>query len=192
MWERTSGVASNPCHVRHARLKATGRDAIRLGDDWRTLLKRAGQPQQRDRAWSWCVNGKGNRHAADVAVLSKAGVVELVGSTALKHRAFGLVVGGPAKGNGLQVQRRAGRAFVALVRGGIVRAVAVTTTKLASDKAALRAAMRRVTTAKADSTPRKFVPAPKQAEGRMLGRALAETGNPSVDAKLALLCNLNL
>jgi hypothetical protein len=52
--------------------------------------------------------------------------------------------------------------------------------------------MRRVLRAKASSRHRRFVPATAQADGRMLGRALAGTGDPATDAKLALYCNLNL
>ena len=49
------------------------------------------------RAWSWCVRGKRNRRAADVAVLSTAGRVELVGSTARGRSAGGIAVGAPAR-----------------------------------------------------------------------------------------------
>jgi hypothetical protein len=200
MWERASGVESRRCAFRQDGLKATGRGPLRLGDDWRAVLRRAGQPQQRDRAWSYCVKGKDNRRRADVAVLSPSGVVELVGSTAVGRNALGAAIGERAAGQrgfraagtGLRVRRAGSRAYVLATRAGRVRAVAVTSAKLAGDRRALRTAMRRVLTARADNRPRTFVPAPEQAKGRMLGRTLAGTGDRQTDARLALLCNLNL
>ena len=192
MWERASGIESKGCFRRHGRLKASGRGQIRLGDDWQSLLERAGQPQQRNRAWSWCVRGKNNRRAADVAVLSKAGNVQLVGSTANKRFAGGVEVGEPAVGAGTVVRRKGDRAYVHVVRDGRVRAIAVTTTTLAGNRAALRAAMRRVLSAKASNRKRRFVPSKAQAEGRMLGRSLAGSSNAVVNQRLALYCQLNL
>jgi hypothetical protein len=193
MWERASGVATRGCSRRHGRLKPTGRGPIRLGADWQTLLRRAGQPQQRDRAWSWCVRGKGNRRAADVAVLSQDGVVELVGSTARQRSARGFVVGeDTAAGDGLRVRRAGDRVYAAVVQDGRVRAVAVTTAAFAKNRKALRRAITRVLTAKASSRPRRFVPATAQADGRMLGRTLTQTGDRQVDQRLALFCSLNL
>ena len=196
MWERASGVVSNRCFFRQDGLKRTGRGPIRLGDTWRRVLERAGQPQQRDRAWSWCVKGKDNRSAADVAVLSDKGVVELVGSTARGRNAQGRAVGAKVGGRNRYVVRRSGgRAFVSAVRGGRITAVAVTTTRLARDRKALGTAMRRVLRAKADNRPKQFVPAVAQTQTRgvrMLGRTLAGEGNKQVDARLALVCSLNL
>jgi hypothetical protein len=73
-----------------------------------------------------------------------------------------------------------------------VRAVGVTTARLAADRPALRTAVRQVLRAKADNQPGRFVPAEAQAKQAMIGRTLAETGNRQVDAKLALFCSLNL
>jgi microsomal dipeptidase-like Zn-dependent dipeptidase len=200
MWERASGIQSKRCFFRQDGLKRTGRGPIRLGDHWRTVLERAGQPQQRDRAWSWCVKGRDNRRAADVAVLSDAGRVELVGSTARGRNALGAGVGARASavrrarriGSGLLVRRTGRRAFVYATRAGRIRAVAVSTARLARDRRALRAAVRRVLRARADNRPRTFVPAEAQAKPRMLGRALAASGSRDVDARLALVCSLNL
>ncbi|MCW2992301.1 MAG: hypothetical protein JWM73_2895 [Solirubrobacterales bacterium] len=192
MWERASGVPSRGCSRRHGRLKPTGRGPIRLGDDWQTLLKAAGQPQQRNRAWSWCVRGKNNRHAADVAVLDKDGVVQLVGATADKRFAKGIEVGDRAPHPGLTVKRDGNRAYVFAAKSGRVSAIAVTTTRFAARRAALRAAMRQVAGAQADNHPRTFIPNKAQAGGRMLGRAIAGTGNGPTDRRLALFCSLNL
>jgi hypothetical protein len=200
MWERTSGVKASGCFRDDAEIGPAGRGQIHLGDRWITLLKRAGQPQQRNRAWSWCVVGKGNRHAADVAVLSKSGVVQLVGSTARQDIAAGVEVGRTARavrgtqelGGGLFLRQAHRRAYVYVVRAGRVRAAAVTTTGFAAHRAELRSAVRRVLSARADNAPRRFIPAAAQAKGRLLGRALAATGNPQTDAALAYYCGLSL
>jgi hypothetical protein len=200
MWERASGIESKRCSFSRDGLKRTGRGPLRLGDPWRKVLERAGQPQQRGRAWSWCVKGKANTTAADVAVLDQEGTVELVGSTAVGRNALGVGVGRSAAavhrarhaGDGLLVRRSGNRAFVFATAKGRVRAVAVTTSRFASRQSALRLAMRRLLRATADNRPRKFVPAEAQATPRMLGRPLAGVGDQATNAKLALLCSLNL
>src|SRR5213078_1972820 len=96
--------------------------------------------------------GKGNRHAADVAVLSTTGVVQLVGSTANKRLAAGIEVGRPASrlrgtqrlGVSLFLRRADRRAYVYVVRAGRIRAAAVTTTAFAAHRAQLRSAVGRV------------------------------------------------
>jgi hypothetical protein len=200
MWERAVGIESKRCFFHQDGMKRRGRGPIRLGEDWMAVLRRAGQPQQRGRAWSWCVKGADNRTRADVAVLSPEGVVDLVGSTAHGRNALGVGIGSRASrirrgrraGGGVVVRFSGSRAFVYATRRGRVRAVAVTTARFARDRRALRSAMRRVVAARADNRPREFVPAEKQAEPRMLGRTLAGTGDRQVDARLAMLCNLNL
>jgi hypothetical protein len=200
MWERASGIESKRCFFRQDGLKRTGRGPIRLGMGWRELLRSAGQPQARTRAWSWCVKGSMNAGKADTAVLSDAGVVELVGSTATGRNALGAGVGARASAvrratrrpGGLLVRRSGSRTYVWAVSRGRIAAVAVTTTRFARDVRALRAAMRRVVAAKADNRPKRFVPAAAQATPRMLGRSLASTGDVRTDAKAQLLCSLNL
>jgi hypothetical protein len=201
MWERAVGVESKRCFFHQDGMKRRGRGPIRLGDHWRKVLERAGQPQERGRAWSWCVKTPRNGGRADVAVLSKAGVVQLVGSTAFGRNALGVYVGDRARkvrrrarsaGGGVLVRRFGNRAFVYATRGGRVRAVGVTTARFARRRAALREAMGRVLRARADNRPGTFVPAEAQAKPRMLGRSLAGTGDRQVDEKLALYCALNL
>ncbi|HEX8104515.1 MAG TPA: hypothetical protein VF533_18000, partial [Solirubrobacteraceae bacterium] len=78
MWERAEGVRAPGCA--RPRSRAVGRRGLggrRLGAGWESLLQTAGQPQRRGRAWTWCVAGKHNRRAADVAVLSRGGRVQL-------------------------------------------------------------------------------------------------------------------
>src|SRR4051794_16175563 len=67
MWERANGIPVRKCAPSDAEIHASGLRGIRLGDDWQRVLRRAGQPQQRARAWSWCVGGHHNTFAADVA-----------------------------------------------------------------------------------------------------------------------------
>src|SRR3954451_25184650 len=92
MWERADGVPSPGCHEPIGPFTARGRGPMRLGASWQALLHGAGQPQQRTRAWSWCMRGRQNANKADVAELSPSGVVELVGSTAHGRRAGGVRV----------------------------------------------------------------------------------------------------
>jgi hypothetical protein len=204
MWERAVGIESKRCFFHQDGVTPEGRGPLRLGEDWKTVLRRAGQPQQRGRAWSWCVKGRGNGAAADVAVLDRGGKVTMVGTTARGRRARRVYVGAsvrelrragarPVRGaRSLRVKRAAGRVFVYAVRGGRVRAIAVTTRESGAQPRALRTAMRRVLSAKASAAPREFVPAKAQASGKMLGRTLTGTGDRQVDAKLALLCGLEL
>jgi microsomal dipeptidase-like Zn-dependent dipeptidase len=165
MWERADGVPAGGCRPA-GRFRGLG-----LGSTWRSLLRRAGQPQQRTRAWAWCVQGGGN----DVAVLDRNGRVELVGTTAPS------VVGAPMSGTGIQIRGRR----VYDVRGGRVAAVGIATRKLS--RAGMRAAMRRLRNAKAGQAPRAFVP---NETPPPTGRALAASGVPATDAALTLLCGL--
>src|SRR2546430_3422204 len=139
MWERAEGVRAPGCDRARVGVSSKGLAGLRLGSDWRSLLRRAGQPQQRTRAWTWCANGAPNRTAADVAVLNSAGTVELVGSTARGRAASGVSVGARSAtvlrrtrsvGAGIHV-RSAGRVtWVYATRRGRIRAVAVATRRL--------------------------------------------------------------
>jgi hypothetical protein len=164
---------------------------------WERLLRVAGQPQQRTRAWSWCVREDGNFHAADVAELTRGGRVELIGSTARLRRAAGIPIGAKADrlgddarslGGGVFVRPRHGAQFTYFVHGGRVRAVAVATRKLAHHASALRAAMHRLVTARATESPRRFVPNAAQRSGKLIGGTLAGSSNPRLNRALAILC----
>jgi hypothetical protein len=95
---------------------------------------KAGQPLRRTQAWTWCVKGKGNRHAADNAVLTPGGRVALVSSNAHGESAGGVAVGDsanllpasarPLGGSTYRVDR-AGLTFVYAVRRDAVKTVAV-------------------------------------------------------------------
>jgi hypothetical protein len=180
MWERADGIATPTC--------ASGHGALRLGSGWKRLLRTAGQPQQRGRAWSWCAAGGG----ADVAELSRGGSVELVGSTASGRSAGGATVGARAA-NG--VHRHGRRAYLA--RDGRVTAVATATERLARHPRALAAALRRLAAATATQATPAFLPsaaqAGRQASGAPLtGVPLAGASDPAVNAALALLCHLQV
>jgi hypothetical protein len=200
MWERADGIRSPSCNDSDHPVKAGGVGELKLGRGWVTLLRRAGQPQQRTRAWSWCVQGKANHHAADVAVLSGAGTVQLVGSTARGRSAGGVLVGALARrvrsarsaGGGISFRPTRQGAWVYAVRSGRVSAVAVASRDLARQPAALRLAMRRLLAARASTLPRRFVPNPAQAgaAGRVTGKPLAGTSDPRLNAALTMLCSL--
>ena len=179
MWERADGVPTPGCHAPTARSPRAAAGALRLGADWQTLLRRAGQPQQRDRAWSWCVRGRGNARTPPTSPSSStAGKVELVGSTARgrrgrrRARSASRRVRRPALGGGgVRLRRRAASAWVYAVRGGRVRAVGVATSR--AWRAAIAGAARRdarLLAAKATRAKREFVPSDAQAATRGAAR----------------------
>ena len=177
MWERASGIRTPNCRPQRFRVNARGLGRIRLGMKWENALRVNGQPQQRNRAWTWCVRGKGNATKADVAELTAAGRVELAGSTALTRSANGVPVGASASrlrglrsaGGGLLVRQGRHSSFVYSVSSGRVRAVAVATRALARDPKALRAAMARLVKARATQAERRFVPNAATASNRIAG-----------------------
>jgi hypothetical protein len=193
MWERADGIRTPACAGSRGAVRRTGRGPLRLGGRWPALLRAAGQPQRRGRAWSWCVSGGG----ADVAELSRGGTVELVGSTARLRRAAGVAVGAPS--SDLSATRRAARdvryrgTWAYLIRHGRVAAVATASRSLARSPRALAAAMRRLASARATATPSRFEPgvAPPRA-AVPTGRPLASTGDTNTDAALTLLCQLQV
>ncbi len=201
MWERADGVRVPRCADSDHSIGSRGRGAMRLGRGWQTLLRKAGQPQQRTRAWSWCVGASRNVRKADVAELSRAGKVELVGSTAFGRSAGRVHVGAAARrvrgarslGGGMRFKRTKTGAWVYAIRGGRVSAVAVTTRTLARRPKQLRAAMGRLVAARASARARRFVPNVAQASAATAGprgRPLAGTSDPSLNQALAVLCGL--
>ena len=142
------------------------------------------------------MHGPKNVHKADVAVLSKAGRAELVGTTAYGRSIGGVHVGDRRPGSGVHVKRTRFGTGVWLVRRGRVQAVATAVSGLAARPAALRAAMKRVLTTKASRPRPKFVPSVAQAaalrSGKPLGTPLAGTSDPRVNAALTMLCGLQV
>jgi hypothetical protein len=200
MWERADGVRVRKCTNPFRNVTPHGLGTIRLGMSWARLLRVAGQPQQRKRAWSWCVREAGNLHAADVAELSRSGRVELVGSTAVHREGGGTAIGtSVAKvrdrtkqiAPGLFLRHRGGGTYVYAVRKAHVRAVAVATPALARRTDALRAAMYRLLTAKASHAKRRYVGNSAAGSQRLQGASLVETSDPRLNRALARLCGLN-
>ncbi|MBE2317753.1 Coagulation factor 5/8 type domain-containing protein [Solirubrobacter sp. CPCC 204708] len=181
MWERADGVKPSGCAPRKQGLTRT----LKLGAPWTTVLARAGQPQQRERAWSWCVNGSGNPRAADVAVFGDDGRVAVVGSTAQGRRTSGLPPVGRRVGGKVRIVVRGRAAYE--VRGGRVRAVALG--GKGSTRAALTAGVREVSAARASQARPRFA-AGARAATAPTGETLAGSGNPVDDAALTLLCSL--
>src|SRR4051812_13970754 len=195
MWERADGVPSPGCATGHGVVGGQGLGRLRLGLDWQTLLRRAGQPQQHTSAWSWCVQGVPNRSAADVAVFTRSGKVELVGSTARGRSARGVGVGArSAIRRGLRVRRTRSATWIYVVRGHRVRAVAVASPALGRSRSRLGTAVSQLLSAKASALPRTFVPSAAQAAaaaaGKPSGQPLAGTSSPRLNQALALLCGL--
>jgi hypothetical protein len=197
MWERAEGIRSPGCKPTSGKVTARGLGRIALGERWERLLRRAGQPQQRDRVWSWCVRGPKNRDAADVAELDKKGRVELAGSTANGRAAGGVAVGNRATalddtravGNGVHVST-GGPGFVYAVRGGRVDFVGVAADGLAGKTSKLRTAVRRARKAEATNEKRKFVPNPSPPAEQREGSNFSLTSDPETDRAFQLLCQL--
>jgi hypothetical protein len=200
MWERADGIRAPGCSAGPLRAGVSGLGPIRLGASWEQLLRTAGQPQQRTRAWSWCVGGvAGAGGAADVAELSPGGLVELAGSTARGRSAGGVGVGASAArarrgassvGGGVLVRRTRSATYVYKLRGRRVGAVAVASRSLRGG--ALRGAMGRLASASASQAPRGFVPNATPESQQITGSNLVGTGNDGrLNSALALLCGLS-
>ena len=86
------------------------------------------------------------------------------------------------------ILRVGGSAFVYAVRRARVSAVGAATRALVRRPARLRAAMRRLLTARASQTRRAYVPNPAAGAARLAGAALAGTNNARLNSALALLC----
>ncbi|WP_445149690.1 Coagulation factor 5/8 type domain-containing protein [Baekduia sp. Peel2402] len=179
MWERAEGVATPTCAAPDGAIEATGVGALRLGRSWTALLDTAGQPQQRDRAWSYCVSGDGNDGRADVAELTPAGTVELVGSTARGRSAGGIAVGSTTTApEGVHAVPANGTTYAYLVKDGVVTVAATATSGLAGDPAALAAALSRVSSARATQTTTPFEASTAQTQ-QAAANAAAATGDGS-------------
>lgn len=201
MWERANGIRSPGCARSDGELKRHGFNRLRVGDDWTKLLRRAGQPQTRGRAWTYCAAGRRNRKAADVAELNRAGTVELVASTALNRAANRVDVGqaAPARGahsigGGVSLDTSGAANWVYASRSGRIAAVGVASDALARHPGALRAAMQRVLRARGSQAKPAYVPNPLASAARaaLHGAVLATAGNPAASAALAYLCHLQM
>jgi hypothetical protein len=163
MWERASGVPGPACRAAAA-VGRSGLPGIKLGATADGLLAAAGQPQQRARAWTWCVDGAGNAASADVAVLSPEGRVGLVGSSSAGAKAAKIAPGASARrisgarhvAGGLLTKRSRGATYVFAVKRGKVRDVAVAAGFVARSKSSLRSYMGLLRSAKAHQ----FAPPP--------------------------------
>ena len=162
MWERAVGVPATHCLRRRAKIRAKGFGGIRLGMDDRALLQSAGQPLARTRAWTYCVDGarassakKRKRRVSGggaTAVLTPAGKVALIATTAKGYRARGIHPGSSAsvlrgharrQGKGIWVAKLGKSRVAYVVRGKRIRTVAVAG-KGAKRRKALRAYLKLV------------------------------------------------
>ena len=188
MWERANGIRTPGCFSARGAVHRKGRGPLRLGRRWPALLRAAGQPQRRGRAWSYCVRGGG----AEVAELTRRGTVELVGSTASHRRAGGVTVGERRAGHGVHVRSTAHGAWAYLIRAGRVAAVATASRSLSRRPRALAAAMRRLASARATATTARFEPGALTRATAPTGQPLAGTGSANANAALAMLCQLQV
>ena len=148
VWGRAFGSPPRSCRPSRARPTRSALGAVRLGHGSQRLLRGAGQPIRRTRAWRYCVAGRRNRAAKVVAVFTTRGRVGLVGSTARGHRAGQVGRGAPARtlrgrtgrlGRGLLMRRIRGRARIVYgVRRGRVRYVAVASRAVGRTREGLR------------------------------------------------------
>jgi hypothetical protein len=186
MWERASGVPQTACFARGGAIGPRGRGPIALGNGWRRLLRRAGQPQQRSRTWSWCVKGPRNAGKADAAVLDRRGHVVLVGTTARRFAGRHLRVGNPARFSGVH---RRGR-YAALARHGRIAAVGVSRLH----GRALRTALASVVHAHASQHRPTYFPGKVESSRRagLAGFTLAGATDAALNHRLALYCALQL
>jgi hypothetical protein len=146
MWERSEGVPTAACRGK-GKFTKRGLGDIRLGLSSHELLTRVGQPLRRTRAWTYCVRGKRNTHAAATAVLTPQGSVAMIASSAKGNKAKGIGPGarvgrlkGHAKriGHGVWVTRLRKKTKAAyVVRHRKVRLVAVAR-KPARNRAGIR------------------------------------------------------
>ncbi len=151
------GSARSACPARRVARRTSafttrGLGTLRLRARFETTLRRAGQPQGRTRAWTYCVDGA--KGAAGVtAVFTPGGSVGLVASTARGHRIGNVVPGtrsGSLRGRArrisptLWVGGRGSTRFVYRVVKGRVQTVGVTTRSIAKSRARLTAYLKLV------------------------------------------------
>jgi hypothetical protein len=154
MWERAEGVPATSCVQSRVSFSRRGFTRMRLGDTPERLLRRAGQPSSRTRAWTYCA-GRTSKPAGTVTpVFTSAGRLALIVSTARFHKSADIGPGARASrlsrrrgfrriGRGVYV-RAAGRGaqFVYLVRRGRVTHSGVATRAAARNARTLRGYLR--------------------------------------------------
>lgn len=148
MWERAVGVADPGCRAARLRFTAKGIGLMHLGESAEDTLRGAGQPLEREgRRFSYCAKGGGKLSA----IMSPAGTVGLLVSTAKRHRVANLGKGSRAArirgarrfGSAALLVKPAGggKRFFYAVRGGKVRFAGVATAEAARTPARLRSSL---------------------------------------------------
>jgi hypothetical protein len=184
---------------------------IHLGMNDRALLQSAGQPLQRTRAWTYCVQDasaasaakkKGKKRATSsagaTAVLTPEGNVALIASSAKGYRARGIHPGDRAsalrgharrQGKGIWVSRLRKTRVAYVVKGKRVRTVAVAGPE-ARGRKALRAYLKLVPSH--GFTPRGALVPSKASAKRITARnskSLVQTHEPG---RFAMYCSIGL
>ena len=177
MWERANGVPGPDCRNADDGFSRKGLGQMRLGYTPDRLLRRVGQPQQRTRAWSYCVRSPENKKANATAVFSPKGRVELVGSNARGIKALGIGAGTPVRrlpkratsfGGSMRLVTSRGATYLFGVSGKKVSFVALPSPALLKSPRALLQYVALLRKAKA-SQPGVFVPAALSASQRTDG-----------------------
>ena len=150
MWERSVGIPGPRCRFVRGHFKRRGLAWLRLNDGFRTILKRAGQPQIRKRAWKFCVRAHKKPPGEVTGVFTKKEKIGLVASTARGHEALHISTGTRARklrrraryiGRGVyvkRIRRGRGRRYFYGVRKGRVRYVGVAMPSVAKKRSTLR------------------------------------------------------
>lgn len=200
MWERSVGVPGPACRSSRTAMTARGSDALRLRATAAATLQRAGQPQRRTRAWTYCVAGSKGIGAGVTAVFTPGGTIGLVASTAPLHRIGAIRPG--AKVSALRGRARrvsstvwvGGRGrqarFVYRVAKGRVTTIAVTTPSIAAKRTRLNGYLKLVQ--RTVAAPPKLVLADKAPRAvSATTRTPALEGRKDIDPQqLLLLCSL--
>ena len=139
MWERAEGIPGPRCRSRTARLRRQGVRRVAPGVRAGRLLRRAGQPQERDgRVWRYCLKQNSLDRKRITAVLTPRGRSALVATNARAQRNLRVGVGDDRRQlirrGAVRVTRQlwvrpagGGRRFVYGVRGDRVKFAAVAT-----------------------------------------------------------------
>jgi hypothetical protein len=180
MWERANGVPGPGCKD-PAPVGRKGIGGLKLGATPEATLFAAGQPEDRTRAWSYCVNGSGGTTAA---IFSPEGRVGLVGTSARGAKAAGIAPGARLHGarGGIKVKRVRGATYVFGVRHNRVKQVAVAAGFVARDKAKLREYMKLLRGAKSHpltATPARVARSrvPVASASPLVASSVQEAGN---------------
>jgi hypothetical protein len=151
MWERATGVPASRCQSASTAFTHRGLGKIRFAQKQRTLLRAAGQPIRRTRAWTYCVKGKRGKGAGQTAVLTPSGAIGVIASSAKGQGLLGISAGSSKRaaervanpiGHGLLSVKARGKTAIFRLRHSKVETVALASNRVAKAPAKVAAYMR--------------------------------------------------